>query len=662
MESGNIVEYIDRQKIVCAVVLDVKKQRLRLLSETNREVNLAASRLLHKSSKCLDLSAGRARLVESLREISSRRKALIDHIDIKELWEILNTENEWIDLSTMTEFCFSNTPTDDHESAVARAFFNNRLYFKFNMDSFLPNSQEQVERLTAQLVETSRQEQIIEEGSHWIKSVLSGDNPLLSEDKLAFVDILKSLYLYDKESSEYALGTKILEKAGVNSEEIIFKLLVTIGIWDKNENIDLHFHQVPRDFPDRVLRRANELAGSSQKKDFGKNREDLTSLSLMTIDGQSTLDFDDALSIEETEEGYLLGVHIADVGHHVEKDDVIDREAARRGSSIYMPDMKISMLPPLLAEDLCSLKSGELRPAVSLMVRLSKSGEILDYRIAQSVIAIKRQLSYYHVNTTVDEDQEIAWLYDIGKKFRQKRIDSGAVLISLPEINIWLDENGAPVINRVNRESPGRMLVSEIMIMANWLKARFIAGNGAAGIFRSQPEPRQRLYVGDEGTLFQNWMQRKLLNRFVLSPVPEYHSGLGLDAYVTATSPIRKYFDLVTQRQIRAILGLEDPYSKQEIEEIIRVLGQPMSCVTRIQHNRHRYWLLKYLEGKIGEKEEALALGKRGSNYLVLLKKYLLECYLPLSLGIELRPDDVIQVTLQQVNARKNLISVHPTG
>ena len=108
MKSGNIVEYIDQQKIMCAVVLEVKKQRLRLLTETNREVNLSATRLSYRGEIGIDLSLGRDKLVENLKEIASRRDALTDCVDIKELWDILNTEQEWIDLATMTEFCFSD--------------------------------------------------------------------------------------------------------------------------------------------------------------------------------------------------------------------------------------------------------------------------------------------------------------------------------------------------------------------------------------------------------------------------------------------------------------------------------------------------------------------------------------------------------------------------
>jgi exoribonuclease-2 len=177
-------------------------------------------------------------------------------------------------------------------------------------------------------------------------------------------------------------------------------------------------------------------------------------------------------------------------------------------------------------------------------------------------------------------------------------------------------------------------------------------------IYRSQPDPRERLYKGNEGTLFQNWMQRRYLSRFVLDHRPDKHSGLGLEAYVTATSPIRKYFDLITQRQIRAVLGFEQPYTSEEIDQLIQLLQLPMSNVGRIQVARHRYWLLKYLEQCVGRKEEAIALVRRRNNYQILLGEYMLECDLPLSSGLDLKPEDLIQVTIQNVSARKDLLQV----
>jgi exoribonuclease-2 len=662
MEAGNIVEYIDRQKITCAVILEVKNQRVRLLTENNREINLSAGRLLHKGKLRLDLSQGRIKTVDALKKVADKRKALISHVDIKDLWEVLNTEQEWIDLATMTEFCFPNDPSSDHESAVMRAFFSDRLYFKFNPDGFFPNSQEQVERISSQKKEVERREKIIESGAGWLKRVLTQKQAVvfedLSADQKEVCDILKSYYLFEKESKDHALAHAMVVKAGLGGPEDVFQVLVKLGVFDENENIDLHRFEIATDFSESVLHDVARLVVSFEGMSRDDRRRDMVSLPILTIDGQGTLDYDDALSLEAHGDYLHLGVHIADVGHFIQKGDRIDLEAQARSSSIYMPDHKISMLPPSLSEGLCSLKADELRPAISTMIRLKPSAEIIDYEIFPSLIQVKRQLTYYDVNNTADENKEMAILRDIAEKFRQSRLDAGGLQITVPEINVWLNEAGEVTVSKINRESTGRMLVSEIMIMANWLIAKFLADHGLPAVFRSQPAPRERLYKGNDGSLFQNWMQRKLISRFVLDHQPDWHSGLGLDAYVTATSPIRKYSDLVTQRQVRAVLGFENPYSSEEIDQIIQLLEIPMSQIARIQMNRHRYWLLKYLEKRIGQKEEAIVLYKKRKNYQILLTEYMLEAELSVSGSIDLKPEDYIQVTIQHVSARKDILSV----
>jgi len=658
MEQGSIVEYIDRQKIICSVVLEVKNQRLRLLTETNREVNLSPKRLSHTCNTRLDLSMGRIKMVDSLKEIAARRNALISNVDIKELWEVLNTEQEWIDLKTMTEFCFPDTPNCDHESSVQRAFFNNKLYFKFNYDRFFPNTQERVEQKIAQEKEAARRNRMIQEGGDWLASMVNDDHPSIPEDKMEIVNLLKSFYLFENENEHYDLGKAILARAGIDPDEGIFKVLAKLGVFDENENTDLHRYNISPDFPEKVIDFTTECVRSAQRTIDAGSRKDLTMLSSMTIDGQSTLDFDDAISIEDHGDHYRLGIHIVDVGHYVKKGDLIDREAISRGSSIYMPDQKIPMLPTSLAEDLCSLKAGQPRPAVSILVNLNRYGEIIDYEIVPSMIKVEHQLTYYDVNTISSDDERIIILRDIAEKFRQKRLAGGAIQITLPDINVWVGNNGEITVSRINRESPARMLVSEIMIMANWLMAKFLAKHNIPAIFRSQKAPRERLYKGVEGTLFQNCMQRKMLSRFMLRSEPKNHSGLGLNAYVTATSPIRKYFDLATQRQIRAALGLEAPSTQEEIDQIIQVLELPMSHVMKIQKSRHRYWLLKYLEKRIGQKEEAVVLYKKRNSYQILITEYMIERDLAASSGIDLHPEDLIQVTIQHVNARKDVLSV----
>ncbi|HWR91576.1 MAG TPA: RNB domain-containing ribonuclease [Desulfobacterales bacterium] len=662
MEVGNIVEYIDRQRILCAVVLEIRNQRLRLLTENNREVSLSVGRLLHRDSARIDPALGRTRMVDALKAAAHKRKALISQVAIRELWQVLNSEQQWIDLETMTAFCFPGAPNGDHRSAVVRALFDDRLYFRFNPERFFPNSEEQVERISAQRDAEARRARIIEEGGEWLRrrSAKNGpaEPPAADAAPAEVLDVLKSFYLFEKESPEYSLTRGMLERAGLEPTADLFPLLVQEGVFAEDENLDLLRLDIPVGFPEDVQARAEVLLDAGRIDPSDGRRRDLTHLNLFTIDGQSTLDFDDALSLEAIPEGIRLGIHIVDVAHYVRKGGPLDREAQRRGSSIYMADRKLSMLPPGLAEGLCSLKAGEIRPAISTLIDLTPELGILRYRLLASCVQVKDQRTYFDVNLAADQDPKILQLRSIARKFRDSRLAAGAVHISVPEINIWIGESGEANLSRVNRESPGRMLVAEIMIMANWLMARFLAEHRTPAIFRSQPDPRQRLYQGEEGTLFQHWMQRRLLNRFVLGHAPEKHSGLGLNAYVTATSPIRKYFDLVNQRQVRAVLGLEEPYTAEEVDLLIQALEPPMSRVGRLQASRHRYWLLKHLEQRVGQKAEAIVLVRRRNSYQLLLTDCMLECDMPAAGNLDLKPEDLIQITIQKVDARRNLIAL----
>ncbi len=659
MEPGYVIEFIENQKILCAVILEIKKQRLRLLTENNKEITISPNRLSHHETCTLKLSAGRDALVSSLKKIADHRNSLIHNIDIKELWDILYEEDEWIDLTTMTEFCFKKNPSPDEKSAIMRAFFANRIFFKFNQDKFFPNSEETVNQILSQIKEQKHKELIIIEASEWLKKALTDSNIKYPDNFEEISEILKSYYIFENESQYAKTGKEILSRTGLNSTDKLFSLFVKLGIWNKDENIDLLHLEIQTNFSQKVISYAENFLPPQTNSPDTPKRRDLTDIDVMTIDGESTLDFDDAISIEEQDNTYIVGIHITDIGHFIKKGDIIDRHALEQATSIYLPDLTINMLPPVFSENFCSLKKDKTRPAISILVKLSYFADILDFEIVPSIIKIKQQLTYSDVDNNIDKKPALSNLLHLAKQFREKRLDGDAMQISLPELNIDISDTNEVNITKTTREKPGRILISEMMIMANWLMAKFLSNNNMPAIFRSQPPPKERLFKRDQGTIFQNWMQRKLLSRAIVSSRPEHHSGLGINAYVTATSPIRKYSDLVTQRQIRAVFNYEEPYSKTEINQIIQKLPYPQSIAAKAQYSRHRYFILKFLEKKSGSTTQAIILDKRKNFHLALLCEYVLECKLSLPSGTTLKPGDLVSVTIQHVNARKDVLSIY---
>lgn len=657
MNIGSIVEFIDQQKLICAAVIQEKKQKLRLLTENNREVNLSAGRALHISSTGLDMSERRDVLVKNLKQIARDRQKLALEIDTRELWELLHEEGDSIDLATMTLFCFDPPLADNHEAAVIRAFFHDRLYFKFGKESFAPLSPEQLELRLQQQQEAEKQERLLKEGTDWVRAMLDTDQEMPPRPSADIITILCNYYVQDRESSTASIAKSILTSGGADSGEQIFNIMVAAGIWDIHQNIDLIRFDIPEAFPETVLRDVDRIVESAADFRNDPLRRDLTHLPIITIDGQSTLDYDDAISLEKEDDGYIIGVHIIDVGYYIKNNDPIDRHARTRGSSIYMPDDKIPMLPPNLSEDLCSLKQGETRPGISTLVKLNRFFEIIDFEVIPSIIKVHEQMTYTEANLHNGENDPITTLYRAATILREKRLKSGAVQITLPEVNVWIEDNGDIGISRIDRENPSRMLVSELMILANSLMADFLAEHKVPGVFRSQPDPKKRLFQGLETSLFMNCMQRKQLSRAIIGPRPEHHSGLGVKAYVTATSPIRRYYDLVTQRQIRGILGYEKPYSLGELESLLQVLAEPVANTNRVQFQRKKYWLLRYLETMKGKTCEAIVLDVRRDFCTVLLTEYMLEWRISAS-GLGLKPGDLLQLTIQHADARRDQLSL----
>ncbi len=657
MIKGCIVEYIDQQKIIAAVVLQEKKGKLGLLNENNREVNFSEKRLSHISRDCFDTSLTRQSMVNKLKKLAQNRNNLSKNINILEIWELFHEEPEEIDISAMTAFCFDPPVNSDHEAAVIRAFLQDKLYFKFSKMVFIPYTLEQVEERKRQIKRVEKQERQIQKGAAWINDVLINKNGSSTSADQDIINILKSYYLFNNDSNFKMIARSILKKSPLNSAEQLFNVFVQAGIWDQNENINILAMQIPTFFSKDVLEQEKQLAATQINFFDDPLRKDLTNIPLITIDGQSTLDFDDAISLENTETGYTLGIHIIDVDAYIKHDDPIDIAARDRASSIYMPDDKLPMIPSNLSENLCSLKENAIRPGISTVVKMNRFFEIQDFKIIPSVIKVHKQMSYAEANLLNGQNDPITSLYKIATLLREKRLKAGAVQITLPEVNVWIEENQEIGYSKIDRENPSRMLVSEMMILANTLMAQFLANNDMPAVFRSQTEPSQRLFKGIETSLILNFMQRKHLSRAVIGTKPKAHSGLGVKAYVTATSPIRRYHDLLTQRQIKAVLGYGKAYSKEELDYILQTVSVNIANAGRVQALRKRYWITKHLESMRGCTYEALVLDCYRDHYNVLIKEFMLEAKLPTG-GIKPKNGDIIQVTIQHADARREQLSL----
>jgi ribonuclease R len=345
-------------------------------------------------------------------------------------------------------------------------------------------------------------------------------------------------------------------------------------------------YHLPTEFPSDVLEQAERIPENVDAPQIA-GREDLRNQFIVTIDPDDARDFDDAINVEKLPNGgWQLGVHIADVAAYVQPGSALDREARRRGNSVYLPDRVIPMLPERLSNGVCSLKPEVDRLTHSVFIQFDKRGVARSARFARSVIRSAHRLTYkeaYAILTSPPRDRlgerlHLAW--ELGALLRRKRFEHGALDLDFPEVKVWVDAHGKPVrLERVENDE-SHQLIEEFMLAANEAVARELKKRAIPTIYRvhENPDPEklgeyrefalsfgykvgdlthraelQRLLAQVRGKPEEQALKvglLKSLKRARYDPQPLGHYGLAKTNYLHFTSPIRRYADLVVHRAL----------------------------------------------------------------------------------------------------------------
>ena len=663
---GTVVEFFAEKKLTIGVCLEAKGERFLVLTEGDREINLPESRFLHVAPHALNVQRGRDQLIQALREIAKRREELRARIDLGEVWELIWAEPEPYDCTFLAGLVFGEEVTPDHTAAMYRACWDDTIHFSRKGDTFAPNPPETVEQLLHQKIRKEERERELTAAAAFIKAVWEGYTP--TPEALAaqatWIDILKEYALHDTEAPRYRLARDLLNRAEVAGSDAAFRLLVRLGIWDEDENLLLLRLGVPVNFRPEVLKEAEEAArdvtaGVVVRAD---QRRDLTHLHAMSIDSELTQDIDDALSCELSDGLLMLGVHIADPASVIRADTLLDREARERSTSIYFPEGKIPMLPPLLSEGALSLVANEVRPAMSVLVTLTPEGEAVDYQITPSLIRVVERLSYEDADARIGHDPRLTHALELAKRLRQLRFDSGAIALPIPQVDLFVDRARQITVRRVDREAPSQILVSELMILANSLVGQFCAQRQIPIVYRGQAAPRETFPTSFIYDPVLHYRQQRAMNPARIGLEPTRHSGLGVEVYTTFTSPLRRYVDLLSHRQLHAYLGRGEPlYNEEQLRAILTEVEAAVSRAGLVEHERRRYWLLRYLGLHQGEVFTGIVLDRFPRNYLVILPDVMQEVDVPVG-GKELAPGDQVKVRIETVQPRAGALKVSLVG
>ncbi len=661
ISTGNLIEYLDNGRFVCALVTESQPKRLRLVNQNGREINLPVSRVVHCSSEIHPTKVSRESLTQHLQSTTEKRNSLMNGIDLKEIWELTAEEPvSSFSPSFLAELVFGEEANDDIVSAFLRSVFTDKLFFKYNDGRIKVNSPEQVDQLQLQREKEAKKLELINEGSNAVAALVAAEEtgeklaPLLAET----LQIIRDYYVHGNDAPNAAVAKHILKTTSQTKLHDPFHLLVKAGLWGPNENIPLLRNELPVNFPLEARQQAELILQRGHKELFeDSGRVDYTHLSPITIDGPTTLDFDDALTLEEQDGNYLVGIHISDVAHYVRPGDPLFQESMRRGTSIYFPEGQIPMLPRHLSQGICSLIQGETRAAFSFMILLSDEAEVLKIKIVPSIIKVARRLTYDEVDRMLESDKEIRLLNMLRKKLRQQRLKNNALLLPFPDVNIYIDHQGQVNVNLGKSDTPARTIVSEMMILTNKEAAKYVADRIVPGLFRSQPELKNRIVFGEDDNLFQNTLQRKQLPRGEFSTTAKPHSGLGVSHYTTVTSPIRRLLDLVMQHQLNSIVRRQAPcFTEEMCKDFTSVLSRTLNAANNVRQQRQRYWLLKYLADRKGQFINALVIHVGPKRVNLLLTDILMDFDLPTPAGTAIAANTHVNVKIIKSDPLDNVV------
>ncbi|HKK93351.1 MAG TPA: ribonuclease R, partial [Longimicrobiales bacterium] len=423
----------------------------------------------------------------------------------------------------------------------------------------------------------------------------------------------------------------------------------------------LHDHGLAPDFPPEVEAAAERVVEGDRPQPV-EGREDLRHLRTMTIDPADAKDHDDALSIEPLEGGSVrVGIHIADVGWYVRPGSELDREARNRGTSVYLVDRVVPMLPHALSSDLCSLRPDEDRYAVSLLLDLDMDGRVMAHRFTRSLIRSRHRLAYETVQAVLDGedtvggevDADIARLAGAARSLRRRKGARGALDFDLPEARVELDDEGNPIaIERVVRLEAHR-LVEDFMLLANEIVAREGSKRDLPVLYRIHEPPAndrmddlremlarfgfrlpsRSVRPGDLLEILEQARGRpeeQLVSTVVLRSMQRAryseqnlgHFGLALEHYAHFTSPIRRYPDLVTHRAIVDALVLDrtpQGVSGEALAELAEHCSFREEVATAAERDSIELKKIEYMERHLGDEFDGTISGVKAFGAFVQL-------------------------------------------
>jgi len=715
MRQGNIVEYIDEGQIFSGCVLAVEtagsgsktRESYRILNEKNRTLTISANKIINFEAGSITEKIDHAAIAARLCQLRDKRREMAAAVPLSDIRELLKLENETLwSPKDMAAAYYGDAINDDQLSAVVRSLHSKNPYFKRKDDYFYAVGDEDLQKYFQQLaVEKEKQEREAEFLKELSDLAASAFAPEIRSGFIkkygARIDILTNFFIFPENTAFQNKGRELIQiiSDGINARFDAFKFLVDMAIFCRDENFLLKKYNIDKKFEPKLIEEVGEFKKTftmdkykmidaysvldgikrGEKKFCDENsRVDLTNIASYTIDSADTKCCDDGISFIRYGDGYALMVHVADISEMIKEGTEIDSEAFARVTAIYMAEGKIDMIPEEVSNDLFSLRENERRLCLTLAAVLSSELEIINSAFVPSIIKVEKKCSYEQINEILSNGngaagitttrEELETLLKFSSVMRQRRETAGAVSLFFPKADIYVEDPGSEneKIN-ISTDDHGEAgtIVSELMIFYNSRAAELFNAFKAPAHFKysaSYPSPelvkkyREDVPAGSYNPL-RAWEIRRSMPYSISAYEMTPHGMLGVPGYVQASSPLRRYIDLLMQRQIKSLLVFGKPrYDIESLKEKIIYCEGSLSAASEIEQESRGYWLYKYLKKNSGEKIPATVIEASEDRFRVELSKYFLHLNGAARLHGKRTAGERVIVTINSVDIRDRKI------
>lgn len=634
--ENEIVLFRYRNRLMAGVCLQVSRAKVRFAVSPKESVNVPLENVLLCTGQMAESKNDSIKWQDEIERASQE-------VQLSELWTLVCEEEDVWAFEELAELYFGDD-VDTNQLATFVMALERGDYFEANGSGFCALDAEAISTREANAVKEEARE---EERLKFVDWFVNG----LGAPEEDWIRRVQDVVIQGEHSSEVRWLERMVGE--VVTPRRAFDRLVAQGVLEKHVFLDLIREAIEPHCSQAALDAVGEIDFNALLAD--STREDLRHVDAVTIDDASTKDMDDAVSVQFFEDGtYQIGVHITDVSALVPIDSAIDLDASLRGSSLYFPDQKIAMLPAGLSEGMGSLQPEKDRLVISMLCHVARDGQLGEARFSRAVIRCREKLSYDVVDAILDEPKHPRYpmlnaLFQVGEQLLMNRIDAGALSVANLNRRVTVTDEGEVSVSVQTRHSRADLLVSELMVFTNAEVGRLCAAQEIPVFYRVQQAPDISEVEPTENERLHRYRVLKQMRPATSSLVPGTHGGLGVTPYCQATSPLRRYLDLITQRQLAGFLsGQGVPYSEDELNALSEGNTDRVRTIGRLERQRERYWLCQYLMALKGQTFDALVLDVWSHNCKVEVVDFAWQADVRVSKDVT--PGDMISVRLNRVD------------